>query len=193
QGARVGFPQSKSMNQVLFAFQRSRASNFAIVSEVPLAELTEPLDQLRNLLLLGVTVLVFLVIVAIGSFLLPLSRALLNIQRQMKRAETGEYEPLNIEYRNLPEVTAMQFSYNSLIDEIKRLIDVVYKAEIRTLDLEVRNRESRLQVLQSQINPHFLYNSLEFINSYAIMEDVPPISRMAEALSRLFRYNIKNP
>lgn len=54
-------------------------------------------------------------------------------------------------------------------------------------------QEIRLRVLQSQINPHFLYNTLESIRSLAICgnpEDLPQIAAMTAALARYFRYNI---
>src|SRR5690625_1657365 len=49
-----------------------------------------------------------------------------------------------------------------------------------------------LQALQSQINPHFLHNTLETINSYAIINDEEEISKMAVALSQMFRYSVRN-
>ena len=45
-------------------------------------------------------------------------------------------------------------------------------------------------MLESQINPHFLYNTLNVINSIAILEDVPEISELATGLGDMFRYNI---
>lgn len=49
-----------------------------------------------------------------------------------------------------------------------------------------------LRALQSQINPHFLYNTLEIINSHAILQGIMPVSRMATALADMFRYCMKD-
>jgi two-component system sensor histidine kinase YesM len=54
----------------------------------------------------------------------------------------------------------------------------------------IKQKESELRSMQSHINPHFLYNSLEIINSYAIADDHMEISRMTRALAHMFRYNI---
>ncbi len=55
---------------------------------------------------------------------------------------------------------------------------------------QVTDRQTRLSALQSQINPHFLYNTLECIRSEAILYDCDSIARMAKALASFFRYSI---
>lgn len=53
-------------------------------------------------------------------------------------------------------------------------------------------RQAELDALQSQINPHFLYNTLDSIRGQALVEEVDEIADMAEALSTFFRYSISN-
>ena len=52
--------------------------------------------------------------------------------------------------------------------------------------------DMRLQMLKSQINPHFLFNTLNMIASTAQIEDAVATEKMITALSRLFRYNLKS-
>jgi len=52
---------------------------------------------------------------------------------------------------------------------------------------------AQISTLQSQINPHFLYNALEVMRSYAIVSNVKQVAEMAEALSTMFRYSISKP
>ena len=52
------------------------------------------------------------------------------------------------------------------------------------------NKQTELTALQSQINPHFLYNTLETIRGQALIDDNVEIARMVEALSAFFRYSI---
>lgn len=56
--------------------------------------------------------------------------------------------------------------------------------------VQVTDRQTRLSALQSQINPHFLYNTLECIRSEALLYDCDSIARMAKALASFFRYSI---
>ncbi|MBW7454675.1 sensor histidine kinase [Paenibacillus sepulcri] len=74
--------------------------------------------------------------------------------------------------------------FNEMISRIKYLIEQVYQAELH-------EREAKLNALQAQINPHFLYNTLETINSIAAVEGVPKVSEIARALSDMFRYSTK--
>ncbi len=59
-----------------------------------------------------------------------------------------------------------------------------------SLMAEVYQTRAQIASLQSQINPHFLYNTLESIRSKAILHDENEIAEMIETLARLFRYNI---
>ena len=56
--------------------------------------------------------------------------------------------------------------------------------------VEMVDKQTKLSALQSQINPHFLYNTLECIRSEALLYDCDSIARMAKALASFFRYSI---
>ncbi|TVY01044.1 sensor histidine kinase [Paenibacillus cremeus] len=90
------------------------------------------------------------------------------------------------------ELNELNESFNQMVEKLHRLIDEVHTSELREKELVIKQRETMLKSMQAQINPHFLYNTLEVINSYAILENVMPISRMATSLAALFRYSITN-
>ena len=58
--------------------------------------------------------------------------------------------------------------------------------------VKVQNKQAKIAALQSQINPHFLYNTLECIRSEALLYECDSIARMAKALAAFFRYSISN-
>lgn len=72
-------------------------------------------------------------------------------------------------------------SYNHMLDQLNLFIEKSYNQEIQHLNAEFR-------ALQSQINPHFLYNALENINSMAQIKHETEISRMVCCLADMFRY-----
>lgn len=87
-------------------------------------------------------------------------------------------------------------------DEISRLVHEFCRMKASTRE-NIRNMEEkhameqklndmRLQMLKSQINPHFLFNTLNMIASTAQIEDAAATEKMITALSRLFRYNLKS-
>lgn len=76
------------------------------------------------------------------------------------------------------------------IEEIKNLIDRYAAQRTRENSAQIFDKQTELTALQSQINPHFLYNTLESIRGQALMDDNTEIARMVEALAAFFRYSI---
>jgi two-component system sensor histidine kinase YesM len=85
----------------------------------------------------------------------------------------------------------MADEFNSMLDEIGVLTDRLLAANARAYDAELLTQESELSMLQSQINPHFLYNTLETIAGMAQADGSENIVRMTRAMSRIFKYAVK--
>ncbi|TBL75667.1 sensor histidine kinase [Paenibacillus thalictri] len=83
--------------------------------------------------------------------------------------------------------------FNKMLVDIKRLVGIIHLSRMKEKEMELRHKESTFQALQSQINPHFLYNSLEIINSYATLAKIKPICQMTQYLASIFRYSVSNP
>jgi two-component system sensor histidine kinase YesM len=82
------------------------------------------------------------------------------------------------------EIGVLYNEYNRMIEELNTFIKNEYQNKLITLD-------SQMKSLEAQINSHFLYNTLESINSIAEIEEVESISTMSLALGNMFRYSIK--
>jgi two-component system sensor histidine kinase YesM len=74
--------------------------------------------------------------------------------------------------------------YHRMVLRLDNLINELYKTKLI-------NKEVQITALKAQINPHFLYNTLETINSIAKIRKVTEISQMTKSLSSMFRYSIK--
>lgn len=73
---------------------------------------------------------------------------------------------------------------------IKLAVAQLAAREIRDSNAEMFDRQAELRALQSQINPHFLYNTLESIRAQALLDDNDEVAKMVEALASFFRYSI---
>ncbi|NQX59679.1 sensor histidine kinase [Paenibacillus qinlingensis] len=176
----------------LILADRSPLTGWTLVSEVPLNELNGDLVRWRNVTVWVGLLLVSLALFLVGGFSVYLTQSLSHLRRLMRRAEEGDLHVRAPEKRN-DEIGGLNRSFNRMVEEIQRLIGEIQHSRQKEIEMELRQRESALLVMQSQINPHFLYNTLEIINSYAIIEGVKPISRMATSLADIFRYSIGHP
>jgi sensor histidine kinase YesM len=82
--------------------------------------------------------------------------------------------------------------YIMALEERREALDRLHAQEIRNLEVEKQLEKVNLALLKSQINPHFLFNTLNVIGGMANLEDAETTEKMIEALSSLFRYNLKN-
>jgi two-component system sensor histidine kinase YesM len=129
-----------------------------------------------SIILLLVSILISLIFTS--SIVKPVRK----LQMLMKRVENGD---LNIHYdgKGHDEIAQLGYSFNSMVDKIRNLIDKVYLQQ-------KEKRKAELKVLESQINPHFLYNTLDTIQWKAIEHDAYDAADMITALSNLFRISL---
>lgn len=83
--------------------------------------------------------------------------------------------------------------YIATLEEKREMAELLHKEEVEKLEVEKRLDETNLELLKSQINPHFLFNTLNMIACMAKLEDAGTTEQMTNALSSLFRYNLKTP
>lgn len=135
-----------------------------------------------------------LVIVLIGTLLALL--LLLTLRRTFKRysRQVGKIVAVteNVSQGNLKDridATQVQDELNVLAEAINFMIESMdhYIEDIYTL--EVKQRDANMRALQSQINPHFLYNTLEYIRMYALSRQQEELADVVYAFSALLRNN----
>ena len=131
-----------------------------------------------TLLLVGV-ILIFLDILLFRSFTDPVYRLLQTMQEFGK----GNYD-IKAKEEGIGELKNLSAHFNIMADKLQEQME-----EIRRNERERQQMEKKL--LQSQINPHFLFNTLNLIAGTAEIEDAVTTEKMINTLSRLFRYNLK--
>jgi Putative regulator of cell autolysis len=145
--------------------------------------------------------LVFFILLLSGLILSGLFIAIIyNIEQPLKRfmgfiktLKSGNIKDFKqrITLVGNTEVGVMAEEFNSLLDEINNLTYSLVSANTRLYETELEKKKSELSYLRSQINPHFLYNTLETLKGMAVDEGAYKTMDMAKALGQIFRYSIK--
>lgn len=160
-----------------------RMVDWDIYSKSDLDELLSDGRDMQHITLLFVAVSFALAFLAAHLLSVGLVTPIKRLKNAMVKVRQGNLDVQAGKLSN-DEIGDLGRYFDEMIAQIKLLIEQVYKAELH-------EREAKLSALQAQINPHFLYNTLETINSIAAIEGVPKVSEIARALSDMFRYNTK--
>lgn len=186
------FTVDSKQGKKLIVFIRSDRTDLTLISEVLLSELNKSIVTASRVSIVVLILLFLLLMLAASGVIYSITKSLLTMLRLMKSAEMGDFS-VKAPDVGTREIGSLFRGFNKMVEEIKRLIEIVHVSELREKELEVRQKESLLHAMQAQINPHFLYNTLEFINSNAILEGNDKISNMIVSLGDMFRYNVQNP
>ncbi|MGV7118267.1 sensor histidine kinase [Paenibacillus kyungheensis] len=131
---------------------------------------------LYALLGLGISIIISLLLS------LHLTKPIKRLQQDMKQVELGNFHiQTSIEEDN--EINQLGQSFNVMVNEIKHLMD-------ETVQTSEQKRKTELLLLQAQINPHFLYNTLDSIIWMAEQEKHEEVVDMTSALAKMFRASI---
>lgn len=105
-----------------------------------------------------------------------------HLQKKMRRVQNGEFHEKADVFSN-DEIGLLTEGFNNMVSQIDTMIKDMY-------ELRLREKESELNALQSQINPHFLYNTLESISMAAHKDKNEALSDTIMSLGKLLRYTV---
>ena len=130
----------------------------------------------------GTVIFITVLIILAASFLFSetIVRPVTRLHKNLVRVKEGDYT-VRVHVETRDEVGDLCDAFNGMAEEIDRLVNRVYSVELK-------EKEAAIKALQAQINPHFLYNTLDMIKSMAELNGALQVSEMIMALSKLFRY-----
>ena len=162
--------------------QRSRYTGWRTLGVFSLAEMLREVLLIRSWTYVIGGITMILAIVAAYFFTSSIAKPVLNLRSLMKRVEHGD---LAVRFSGAPndEIGELGLGFNEMIERIQSLIDQVYSEQ-------QSKREAELRILQEQIKPHFLYNTLDTIQWMAQEHRVDDVVGMVGALTSLFRIGL---
>ncbi|MCD9020668.1 cache domain-containing sensor histidine kinase [Cohnella silvisoli] len=150
---------------------------------IPYDEWTSRISTLRRVTLLMVGLFILLSGSIYFLFSHRLTSSIAHLALLQKRLRQGNLEVRHSTKRK-DEIEQLGQSFNAMAEEIQTLLNQVLRSRLLLKEAEVR-------MLQSQMDPHFLYNTLETINMMAIVRKAPEISSMVSLMAKFYRLMVK--
>ncbi|MCR2807711.1 sensor histidine kinase [Paenibacillus soyae] len=176
----------------LVTFSRSDTLQWQVMTTIPYDALMKSNRVYIGRMIFGTTS--FFIVIALllsAAFAASLVKPIRQLYRHMRRVESGDFT-WKVPVDSADEIGMLSSGFNKMGDRLSQLVDEVYLSKLKETELALRQRETELKMLQAQINPHFLYNSLDTIRGMALEHDIEDIGAMAASLARLLRYNVKD-
>lgn len=182
QDTQGSFHRTVNGEKELTIYRESPETGWKVFITIPQKHLMADALNIRNK-----TIAVSIAIAATATLLsiilvFALTRPLRMLVRLMKEAQTGNLEVV-FPVRRRDEVGVVGNAFNRMLIRIRSLIEDVQQ-------IEQRKKEAELDLLQHQINPHFIYNTLESIRMTALLHDDREVEDMSRLLGKMLRYSI---
>jgi len=171
-----------------FVHIKSQYLDWNYINIIPFDEIFRNIEILKNILFIIFISMYFIVAIVGLRFARNITSPIENLVDGMQYAQHGDFKKaqkgfLEPSFLQNDEVGKLHKNFQSMIQQIDELVN-------ENLSKQLTIRETEFKALQAQINPHFLYNTLESINWLAKVNDQEQISRMVEALGFLLRNSI---
>jgi len=178
--------------QIFFQTLESRntVKGMKVVSYVPLTEIMPKIDQLKSLAA-ALLVIAFLVsALLISLFSVGLTRRLSELSSKMRTLSRDNFESFVV-VKGKDEVAQLGEMFNMMVRRLRELIREVYQSELDRREHELRTKEVELYALQTQINPHFLFNVLNMIRGKLLIAGERENAKVVGLLAKSFRMMLK--
>lgn len=146
----------------------------------------------RQIVVLAYILLITLSIAAISAFIIwsvlnSMRYRLLALSKHMKKVGEDYFEPLKPDDPGQDEIGWLIMAFNKMITDINELINVVYKLEMQKKSIEIENIRAKYKYLQAQVDPHFLFNTLNAILVFCVKNNYKELSGVISSLSKLLK------
>lgn len=128
--------------------------------------------------------------ILIGAFSISFGRRMNQLSQQMHYVAQGEYDKV-VPVEGHDEIGELYEELEQMMKDIQKLMADVVKEQVQKEKLHTRQKEVEFKMLASQINPHFLYNTLETIRMKAMVNKQKEIAELVMMLAKTMRYNIQ--
>ncbi|MDQ0229957.1 cache domain-containing sensor histidine kinase [Metabacillus malikii] len=189
QNEKHSFSENSFPKEMLFIteqFPQQHMNNWKVVGAITEDKLLEDVKSSRKFIIYFALINIILPSLLIILITRNIHHRLSNVLKHMRKLEAQSFEIIEgKEYKD--EIGALTSGFNRMSLKIKGLINDVYVASIQKKDLDLQRKQAQLSALQSQINPHFLFNVLETIRMRSLIKEEKETSNIIHNLAKLLR------
>ena len=160
-----------------------------------------PLFRVLPFIFINFTLIMLVIVVEMGSVMKEsIAKPVRELSQEAQRIARSDFSGEDIHVENRDDLGELVSIFNDMkhameeniqtIQENHRMTELLQQEKLENSEMEKRLNANRLELLKSQINPHFLFNTLNMIGSMADLEDAPTTEKMTQSLAQLFRYNL---
>lgn len=175
----------KGDSKKLYTVSRSEKTGWTVVSCSYTSELLKRSNQAQELYMLMAVILVAVALIISSIVSKGITRPIHKLQSSMALIQEGDFQAGNVEVDSRNEIGSLTETFNVMTQKIQELM-------VQIIEEQQAKRKSELKALQSQINPHFLYNTLDSIIWMAEEGKNEEVVVMTASLAKLFRQIINN-
>lgn len=177
-------PMDLSEPGYVVGYTTSEATGLNVVARVSTHSMEKDIRDLLGFaaLVVGVSLIASWCFALAASF--KLAKPIVNLKNKMALVAEGRFST-RLVVQSQDEIGQLEGMFNSMTESVETLIHEVYETQLAS-------KEAQISALQSQINPHFLYNSLETINMLALARENYEVSEAVSDLGQMMHYCVSN-
>lgn len=173
----------------MYSVKKSDYSGWSLIVSMPVEDLRKPISNIRTTtLIVGLFTFIIALFLAY-RFGKSITDPIRVLKDGMRETGKGQWAIIPVPERK-DEIVELMIRYNVMVNRLSELVDKVYQVELNNQEIELERHKAVIQSLKLQINPHFLYNTLETIVCYAFIQNSKEISEIVDALAHMLRYSV---
>lgn len=170
-------------NNYNVVFSKNNQNDWIAIRIISEKAIEKPIDEMIRMIFLFSIVLLVGVIPMVILISKTITKPLHNLAKTMEGIQLENYELIPENNQN-DETGQLLKSFNNMMVRLKESVDKEYK-------MELAMKNAQIKAIEAQLNPHFLYNTLQMISTKALVANMPEISDMIDMLALNFRYTIR--